>query len=101
MKIFNGLALLVLLLSTSSLFSYDSEHGKDLYYEAQCQKCHTEVDYTSKLRKVNDYERLEWRVQRCDVSMGAGWFEEDIDDVVHYLNDSFYKFNTDKIAAKQ
>ncbi len=100
MKIFNGLALLVLLLSTSSLFSYDSEHGENLYNEAQCQKCHTEVDYTSKLRKVNDYEKLQWRVKRCNLSMNIGWFEEDIDDVVHYLNDSFYKFNTDKVAAK-
>lgn len=100
MKIFNGLALFGLLLSTSSLFSYDSENGKDLYYEAQCQKCHTEADYTSQQRKVNDFARLQWRVQRCDFSMDAGWFDEDIDDVVHYLNDSFYKFSTDKIATK-
>ncbi len=101
MKIFNALALLVLSLSTSSLFAYDSENGKGLYYEAECQKCHTEADYTSQERKVNDYDRLEWRVKRCDLTMGAGWFDEEIDDVVHYLNDSFYKFNTDKIATKQ
>jgi len=33
--------------------------------------------------------------------MGAKWFDEDIADAATYLNESFYKFNTDKVAAKQ
>lgn len=100
MKNFNALALLVMSLNTSILFAYDVKHGKNLYYEAKCQECHSESDYTGEERKVNNYERLQWRVERCDYTMNAGWFEEDIDDVVHYLNDSYYKFNTDKVVVK-
>ena len=80
------------LLSVSYLFSSDVQNGKDLYYEAKCQKCHTSQDYTSEKRKVHDFSKLQWRVKRCDFTMDAGWFEEDIEDVVHYLNESFYKF---------
>ena len=86
---------LLLLLNVSGLFSNDVENGKDLYHEAKCQKCHTSDDYTSDKRKVKDFEKLQWRVKRCDFTMDAGWFEEDMADVVHYLNSSFYKFKRD------
>lgn len=84
--------LLVVLLSALNLFSSNVENGKDLYYEAECQKCHTSEDYTNKNRKVKDFAKLQWRVKRCDFTMDAGWFDEDIEDVVKYLNNSFYKF---------
>lgn len=90
------LLLLGSCLLATSLFSKDAENGKELYYEAKCQKCHTSEDYTSKDRKVKDFAKLQWRVKRCDFTMDAGWFEEDVVDVVHYLNSSFYKFDTDK-----
>ncbi len=86
-----SLSLLVLL-GTSSLFSADIDNGKDLYYEAKCQKCHTPEGYTTDKRKIKDFAKLQWRVKRCAFTMNAGWFEEDIEDVVHYLNESFYKF---------
>lgn len=100
MKVFYVLFFLAMPLVTGSLFSFDAENGKRLYYEAKCNKCHIESDYTSDKRKVNDYAKLLWRVKRCDFSMGAGWFDEDIADVATYLNESFYKFSTDKVAAK-
>ena len=84
-----------LLIFTSFLFSADAQNGKELYYEAKCQKCHTSEDYTSPDRKVKDFAKLQWRVKRCDFTMDAGWFEEDVTDVVHYLNSSFYKFKRD------
>lgn len=100
MKIFRTFFLLAILLVTSNLLSYDAENGKKLYYEAKCNECHIDSDYTSDERKVHDYARLQWRVQRCDFTMDAGWFDEDIEDVATYLNESFYKFNTDKVAVK-
>ena len=87
--------LLLLLFSVSGLFASDAENGKNLYHEAKCQKCHTPDDYTSNKRKVKDFSKLQWRVKRCDFTMNAGWFKEDMADVVHYLNSSFYKFKRD------
>ncbi len=95
MKKLSVAVLLGIHLVVSNLFSYDAENGKELYYEAKCQKCHTSEDYRSKDRKVKDLAKLRWRVKRCNYTMAAGWFEEDINDVVHYLNSNFYKFNID------
>ena len=92
MKKLQSVALFLLPFVSSVLFSYDVENGKDLYHEAKCQKCHTSEDYRSENRKVKDFAKLQWRVKRCDFTMDAGWFEEDIEDVTNYLNESFYKF---------
>ena len=89
------ITLIGILLVSTNLFSYDAENGKKLYHEAKCQKCHTSEDFMSEKRKVKDLAKLQWRVKRCDFTMGAGWFDEDIDDVVHYLNSNFYKFKRD------
>ena len=94
MKGFHRLVLLGLFLMISSLFSYDMEYGKVLYFEAKCQKCHTSKDFTAKNSKIHDFVKLQWRVKRCDFTMKAGWFDEEIEDIVHYLNDYFYKFDT-------
>ena len=80
----------------TSLFSKDAKKGEKLYHEAKCQKCHTSEDYTSVDRKVKDLAKLQWRVKRCDFTMDAGWFDDEITDVVHYLNSSFYKFEQEK-----
>ncbi|MCP4450195.1 MAG: cytochrome c, partial [Planctomycetes bacterium] len=32
------------------------------------------------------------QVQRCELSLGLKWFDEDVDDVAGYLNQQFYKF---------
>ena len=84
--------IIVMLIVTSNLFSSNIDNGKDLYFEAKCQKCHTPEDYTSEKRKIQDLAKLKWRVKRCNFTMNAGWFDEDIADVVKYLNESYYKF---------
>ncbi len=35
---------------------------------------------------------LKKQVQRCELSQGLKWFDEDVDDVVNYLNTTYYKF---------
>jgi mono/diheme cytochrome c family protein len=57
-----------------------------------CLACHTSNMYTSKTRKVHDLAALSARVKRCDFSLGTQWFDEDIADVVAYLNHDYYKF---------
>ena len=101
MKRLQSSILLGVLLGASSLLSNDAGNGKDLYFKAKCQECHTPEDYISEKRKVKDFAKLQWRVKRCGFTMGAGWFDEDIDDVVKYLNENYYKFKTDKAGKKQ
>jgi mono/diheme cytochrome c family protein len=87
--IITGISLLSLLSFNS--FAVDLKNGHSLHND-NCIACHTTDKYTSKTRKVQDLAALTSRVKRCDFSLGTQWFEEDIEDVVAYLNQEFYQF---------
>ena len=85
------LFLFTILLGAGSLASAGAERGKQLH-DKQCMKCHDNGVYTRENRRISSREALKKQVQRCNLNVGAQWFEQDINDVVLYLNDSFYKF---------
>jgi hypothetical protein len=39
---------------------------------------------------------LRQRVETCASRVNAGWFEEEIDSVTRWLNQSFYQFQSSK-----
>ena len=89
-------SLLLLGLFTTLLTANDEHNGKILYDEANCARCHSNAMFTQESRKVKDFKKLQWRVMRCDFTMESGWFDDEKDDVVDYLNTSFYKFTPAK-----
>jgi len=93
MRLFFLLTLLNAFLFTS-LFS-DIKNGKEMYDEADCKRCHDDYLYGVDHRKLKSLDELDVRVKRCAVSY-AGWFEEDTQDVLEYLNKKFYKFEDKK-----
>ncbi len=78
-----------------SLATADEHPGKEIHDE-NCLKCHKGNHdakfYTRKDRKTKDFKRLQSMVKMCDAKIGAKMFDEDMEDVWNYLNDSFYKF---------
>lgn len=78
-------------LTGSNVALADAEAGKILH-DTHCTKCHGTEVYTRKNRVVKNPEGLKKQVSRCQLSVGANWFDEDVDNVVDYLNSSFYKF---------
>ena len=86
---------------TLSQFSYaagDVKRGKDLHDE-NCITCHANAFggdgtgiYTRADRKMESYEALNNQVKRCKTALGVSWPEHQIDDVIAYLNETFYKF---------
>ncbi len=100
MKLIPAQALLcfpfILLLSQSSLAA-NPAHGKDLH-NANCQSCHTslmdgnpDLIYTRPDRRVNSLAGLKNQVTRCKTTVGVSWPDDQVEDVVEYLNTSFYK----------
>lgn len=85
------LLALVLAAGTSPVHAADSGHGKQLQQE-NCMSCHDDGMYTRENRKISTPGGLNNQVRRCESTLGLQWFDEDIDDVSAYLNDSFYKF---------
>ena len=84
------------LISQSSLAA-NPAHGKDLH-DANCLSCHASlmggnpnVIYTRADRRVNTIEGLKNQVTRCKTTVGVAWPDDQIQDVVEYLNSNFYK----------
>ena len=69
----------------------DIENGDDLHFE-HCTGCHDESVYTRENRNVRSLERLGQQVRFCKDTIGLSWFDEDVDDVVEFLNRNYYHF---------
>jgi cytochrome c2 len=69
----------------------DVAHGKSLA-DKKCMSCHDNRQYTRPNRIVHTFEDLHARVEFCDTASNANFSFDDIDDVVEYLNVTFYKF---------
>ncbi|MFK5914912.1 MAG: cytochrome c [Woeseiaceae bacterium] len=85
-----------------SLFSLnasaDISMGKELH-QSNCTSCHISIQggdgtgiYTRENNRIETHPALIKQVKRCRDSLGIEWPEEHINDVVEYLNTSFYKF---------
>jgi len=80
-----------LLAAASSLQAANPDNGKSLV-EGNCTKCHDERVYTRQDRRVTTPEGLTKQVTNCERSLGLKWFDDDIDDVAAYLNQTYYHF---------
>ena len=82
-------ALVVSLAAPTALA--DASAGQKLHDE-NCLKCHGTEVYTREDRFVGNRDALTTQVNRCNVNLGTQWFDEDVENVVNYLDQSFYKF---------
>lgn len=90
--------VLVFTSSLSPATAGDIKSGKNLH-DDNCMSCHTTIMngkpndiYTRKDRRIDSYEGLVNQVNRCESNLGIVWPENQVDDVVTYLNHTFYKF---------
>ena len=61
-------------------------------HQANCTKCHGSEVYTRADHKVTSLEGLGKQVRMCDTQLDVQLFPEDLDLVVKYLNETYYKF---------
>ena len=97
MKLFS-ITFITFLLSSAmsvSVNAADAHPGKALHDE-NCVNCHMgnhdEKFYTKENRRVKDFKGLGSMVKMCDANLGTALFDEDMDEITNYLNDSYYKF---------
>ena len=69
----------------------DIENGNDLHFE-HCTGCHDSSVYTRENRKIRDLAQLGKQVRFCKDSIGLTWFDDEVDDVIAYLNATYYHF---------
>jgi len=81
----------LLLTAAGPLTAADTGHGQQLKAK-NCMGCHEDGVYIRKDRRVTSLAGLEKQVRRCELTLGLQWFDDDVNDVVAYLNETFYKF---------
>lgn len=81
----------IALLATTPAAAADAQAGKELH-DQHCMQCHDSSVYTREDRRVNSLEALHKQVRRCDASLGLRWFDQDVENVVQYLNQTYYNF---------
>lgn len=93
-----SIALIFTALASPALAS-DIQRGKSLH-DDNCVECHVSIQggdgsgiYTREDRRIDSLPALRAQVNRCKDSMGVSWPEDQIDDVVAYLNSNYYKFS--------
>ena len=69
----------------------DIENGDDLHFES-CTGCHDSSVYTRAERRVGNLEQLARQVRFCKDTIGAAWFDDEVEDVIEYLNATYYHF---------
>lgn len=90
-------ALLFLLLTVAPttapavLLPGDVANGQRLH-DRQCVACHDTRAYTRAERRVKGVEGLMGRVRMCNQQLNANLSRDQLNDIVRYLNETFYKF---------
>ncbi len=91
------LIIMLSVLSSANALSEIAQEGKELYMEANCQKCHgIDAAYDAKKNLVkNEFDLNKWTSQ-CMSFFGHSWFPEEKDSVVRYLNEIKYNVKLQK-----
>lgn len=91
MRYFIAATLLVLAPLAALAQEPDIKRGKALH-DANCVACHGTHVYTRADRRIQSLHSLEQQVYRCRDNLGFEWPERDVNDLVAYLNRTFYHF---------
>ncbi|MGZ8217533.1 c-type cytochrome [Methylomagnum sp.] len=87
----NRVVLFALLaLSPAWVSAQDFARGQELFQQ-HCQACHEDL-HEARHRHVRTLDELRQRVQGWATHTNTGWQKGEVDDVLFYLNQSFYKF---------
>jgi mono/diheme cytochrome c family protein len=97
-------AAIILALSTLAVSnayaasSADVQAGEKLV-KSQCISCHASsfggdgsAIYTREYRKVRSLNGLKAQVTNCNTMLNLKWFDDDEQQVVQYLNQTYYHF---------
>ncbi len=77
--------------ATAALLPGDAANGKQLH-DGRCLGCHDNRAYTRPYRKVKTVEGLMGQVRMCNQQLNTNLSREQLNDIVKYLDDAFYKF---------
>ncbi len=90
-KITGTIIIAASLVTTYSVYAEGSGNGEQLH-ASKCQGCHDSSVYTRANRFIKNRDALHEQVNRCHKQVRADWTDQQINDVVNYLDSQYYKF---------
>jgi mono/diheme cytochrome c family protein len=85
------------LLASSVYADGNATKGKKIFAASECVRCHqTNKMFTRSDKKVKTLTALDSQVRKCDSQLSTNLFDDEIKDVVAYLNQAHYKFTVKK-----
>ena len=91
-----------MLLASTAYADGNATKGKKIYAASECVRCHQTNDmFTRKDKKVKTLPALNSQVRKCDSQLSTNLFDDEIEDVVAYLNKAHYKFSTKKNSKEK
>ena len=89
---------LLLVLAPAIAAAADTEAGRELH-QTECIACHQSLMdgdasriYTRPDHKITSHASLITQVRRCEVNLSLQWFDEDVENVAAYLDETYYHF---------
>jgi|GEM_PF-937902 len=77
--------------NAETLLIHNATRG-ELLYTKHCITCHSTQIHWREKKLVTDWTSLQSEVQRWQGIAGLWWDKEEIEDVVQYLNDTYYRY---------
>ncbi len=71
----------------------------ELLYKTHCISCHTTEVHWREQKLATDWGSLERQVRRWAGNTGLAWSNEEVADVVRYLNAMFYRFAAPSVTG--
>jgi len=76
---------------TASANAADIDNGSELHAD-KCTACHDSSLYIRENRRVQTLPKLGTQVRFCKDNLGIAWFDDEVEDVVGFLNKNYYHF---------
>jgi|GEM_PF-2296200 len=101
MKLSTKTSAIILTLCFSSMsleaikLTNEAKKGQILYTKANCQKCHDlDGEFDPKESKATNHQELTTWVKNCATHFETGWFPEEEQKVIKYLNETHYQLKS-------
>ena len=85
------LAIAFALSFSANAQAQDADNGKALH-DGNCTRCHDSAVYTRPNKRVTTLPKLGKQVRFCKDNLGITWFDDEVNDVVTFLNNNYYHF---------
>lgn len=88
---FQSIALIIAAASAFQIAPAAEQPGKALV-DRHCQRCHDNSIFTRNDSIIQSWPELQARVEFCDNASQAHMSDAEINQVIDYLNNTYYKF---------